>query len=399
MEKVMSDNLTRPYLVIPKLIEQPTWGGTYIVESKGWQNRPDLTGKKIGQSYELYDKSNLSLALSSSDPEFSGEITDNKQVAVQSKREHSVPVAHLISEDAAAVLGNRIVKQYGMSMHLLLKYTQALGNSFQLHIPDGITNPKWKPKPESWYYFEPGLITCGVKKGVSWEAYKHAMLELDARMHEIARSVSQGELAYDDAKGKISSLVTEYDPWQYVNLVRVEPGTLLDLSPCGIHHSWEEDLKTIPLGNVLYEIQLNVMDDVATLRSFDKGKMSKEGKLRPLQIEEYFAYADRSESANDPDTHMRRAVPVSESPTYVHERLLESKYYSMDRIRFRTKNAEFTESIDTFRHLFVKSGAVDVVSHGVSVYAGQGHSVFVPAACKQYSLHAQAGNTEVLISY
>ncbi len=395
----MRSNLTRPYLVIPKLIEQPTWGGTYIAESKGWQNRPDLAGKKIGQSYELYDKSNLSLALSSSDPRFFGEITDNKQVAVQSAPEYSVAIASLISEDATAVLGSRIAKEYGPIMHLLLKYTQALGNSFQLHIPDGIQNPKWKPKPESWYYFEPGLITCGVKKGVSWEAYKHAMLELEARMQDIARAVAHGKMPYDDAKGKITDLVKQYDPWQYVNLVRVEPGTLLDLSPCGIHHSWEEDLKTIPLGNVLYEIQLNVLDDVATLRSFDKGKMSGDGNLRPLQIEEYFAYADRSESANDPKTHMRSAVLISESPSFSHERLLESKYYSMDRIRFRAKNAEFTESIDTFRHLFVKSGEIEVISGTVSVRAGQGHSVFVPASCGEYTLQAGVGNTEVLISY
>lgn len=398
MRLPMDKSMLRPYLVVPKLIEQPTWGGSYIVETKQWQAKPELKEKKIGQSYELYDKSNLSLSVTSVDPQFVGEIADIKMAQQQTAIPNAVALAELIATDASAVLGKRMANQYGNAMHLLLKFTQALGNSFQLHIPDGVTHPRWKAKPESWYYFEPGLITCGVKKGTDWQTYQAAVTELDNKMQHIAPQVRDGSLPYGKAQEMIAALLKQYDPWQYVNLVRVKKGTLLDLSPCGIHHSWEEDLKTIPLGNVLYEIQLNVMDDVATLRSFDKGKMSKEGTLRPLQIDEYFTYADRSEQANDPDTHMRTSTLVSDTPRSRHERLLKTTYYSMDRITMAA-GGSFHESIDTFRHLFIRSGAVDITAGTVTVHVTRGHSVFVPAACGAYDLRSADNGTEVLLSY
>lgn len=395
----MDKNIVRPYLVVPKLIEQPRWGGSHIVETKQWQDKPKLTGKKIGQSYELYDKSNLSLATSSDDPTFIGEIADNKIVEQQTTAGNSIALTQLITQNPAGILGKRIVDTFGPAMHLLLKYTQALGNSFQLHIPEGTVNPRWKAKPESWYYFEPGLITCGVKEGVNWDAYQAAVTKLDSEIQTVATRVRNGSLLYEEAQKAITELIKASNPWQYVNLVRVEKGTLLDLSPCGIHHSWEEDLATIPLGNVLYEIQLNVMDDVATIRSFDKGKLSPEGKLRPLQIDDYFTFVDRSKQANDPRTHMREAQHITQNEMYSHDRILETKYYSMDRIRFRAPAAEFAGSIDTFRHLFVKNGEVDVVSNTVSVHVGQGHSAFIPANCQTISIKVSVQNTEVLISY
>lgn len=395
----MDNVVMRPYLVIPKLIEQPTWGGTYIVETKAWQKKAELTGKKIGQSYELYDKSNLSLAISSEDPSFNGEIADSKSVAGQSIAANSVPLADLIAKNAEGVLGSSIVSSYGATMPLLLKFTQALGNSFQLHIPDGVKHAHWKPKPESWYYFEPGLMTCGVKKGVDWKTYEKAVTELDGEIQKIAAEISTGKLDYTQAKEKIDALIERLNPWQYVNLVRVSPGTLLDLSPCGIHHSWEEDLKTIPLGNVLYEIQLNVMDDVSTLRSFDKGKMSNEGKLRPLQIADYFAFADRSDEANDPKTHMRAAREIEKASAYSHERLLETKYYSMDRVILASPDSQFTSNIDSFRHIFIRNGSITITASSTEVVVTAGHSVFIPAGCKTYSMKAIHAATEILISY
>lgn len=389
----------RPYLVVPKLIEQPTWGGMYIVQTKKWQEKEILKGKKIGQSYELYDKSNLSLLQTSDDISFGGELADTKSVQQQTSLPNSISLSNLIAHDPADVLGKRIVDTYGTSMHLLLKFTQALGNSFQLHIPDGKNDAKWKPKPESWYYFEPGLMTCGVKKGVDWDVYRAMMIELDGHLQDIATQVRDGSIIYDEALVMVSVLVKRYNPWQYVNLVRVEKGTLLDLSPCGIHHSWEEDLETIPLGNVLYEIQLNVMDDVATLRSFDKGKMSKDGLLRPLQIDEYFTYADRREKSNDPKTHMRVANMVKKTSDYTHERLLETKYYSMDRVTFASINTRFEAAIDSFRHIFVRSGSMIVAAGSVSVTVGSGHSVFIPSGCASYTVSATTPLTEILISF
>ena len=313
--------------------------------------------------------------------------------------DNAVSLSRLISENPAGVLGEKILKTYGQTMHLLLKFTQALGNSFQLHIPDGMNHPHWKPKPESWYYFEPGLMTCGVRSDANWKEYQIAMTELDVRIQKIAQQVQSGSLTYTSSQEQISSQITKYNPWQYVNLVRVDKGTLLDLSPCGIHHSWEEDLATIPLGNVLYEIQLNVMDDVATLRSFDKGKMSKDGKLRPLQIDDYFAFADKSIEVNDPKTHMRKAKIVEKTDQYRFERILETKYYSMDRITFDSNGSDFVSRIDTFRHLFVSGGSIDLTVGSDVLTVTKGHSAFIQAECTEYMVRSKLPDTEVLISY
>lgn len=389
----------RPYLVIPKLIKQPTWGGTYIVETKQWQKKSEFFGVKIGQSYELYDKSNLSLTSSSEDTSFFGEITDNKSVELQSMVENSVMLSELISDNAIGILGKSIVDMYGAKMPLLLKFTQALGNSFQLHVPAETKNDRWKEKPESWYYFEPGLMTCGIKSDTDWDAYKNDVTQVDENMQTISTQVRTGTLPYDQAKIEIDALLKKYNPWQFVNTVRVEKGTLIDLSSCGIHHSWEEDLATIPLGNVLYEIQMNQMDDVSSIRSFDKGKMGKDGALRAVHIDDYFRYADRSIEANDPKTHMREAKTVQQTSAYTHDRLLKTKYYSLERLTFNKSGEEFISKIDSFRHMFVRSGAIDVTSNGVTIHVTRGHSVFVPAACVEYSVRADNSQTEVLISY
>src|SRR6185437_8295859 len=102
----------------------------------------------------------------SDDPQFRGELTDRDAVEVPTHPEGSLHLADLVAENPEAVLGAAVVSERGPQLALLIKYTQALGNSFQVHIKDGVTHPQWKPKPESWYYFEPGLITLGVKPGI-----------------------------------------------------------------------------------------------------------------------------------------------------------------------------------------------------------------------------------------
>jgi hypothetical protein len=174
-------DMRRPYLVIPKLIQQPTWGGQLIVQTKGWSQNKSLAEMKIGQSYELFSGSNLSLLESTDDPDFAGELTDSDTVAKPTHPAHSIALAKLIK---------------GTKIHLLIKYTQALGNSFQTHIKDGVKDPDWLPKPESWYYFEPGLITLGVKPNTDWDAYRAACVSIRDNMAGIGLAVASGSLAY-----------------------------------------------------------------------------------------------------------------------------------------------------------------------------------------------------------
>ncbi len=394
-----STQFKRPYLVIPKLIEQPTWGGTYIAEFKQWDIKPSLAGSKIGQSYELFSGSNLSLLDSSKDPLFEGEITDRDEVQNPTSPENSVSLASLIEMSAKDTLGSARAVRSGRKFDLLIKFTQSLGNSFQIHIKDGLEDPWWKPKPESWYYLEPGLITLGVKSGVDWGDYEAAVSSVAEAMTGLERQISTGELDYDEAQAEVHSLLERYDPWVYVNTVEVKKDQLVDLSAGALHHSWEEDSVKIPLGNVLYELQLEAMDDVSTIRVFDKGKMTRGGSLRKLNISDYFRLIDRTPEANDPKNHMGEPTDLIKTAEYGLSRLLSTKYYTLNKLLLLTPTASYNERIDQFRHLFVRKGEIQVSTELGSVIVSQGHACFIPAGAMEYRVECKRPATEVLISY
>lgn len=389
----------RPYLVIPKLIEQPTWGGSYIVETKGWKDRDGLAKLKIGQSYELFSGSNLSLLDDTDDPLFGGELTDRDAVQIATRAPHSRPLAELLEADAVAVLGSRLAKQRHGRLDLLLKFTQALGNSFQSHMKAGTVHPKWKPKPESWYYFEPGLLTLGVKAGTNWDTYQRALTGIASGMEDLSRQVKAGKLSYDDALDRIQDLLRLYDPWQYVNVVPTAADDLIDLSAGALHHSWEEDSDQAPLGNVLYELQSEAMDDISTFRGFDKGKMGKDGSIRQVHIKEYFEYLNRSPKFNDPASHMVQPHRLTHTADYQLDRLLDTPFYGLDKLTFVGGDGNFRDTVDAFKHIFVKAGRIRVTAGGHTVTVGRGHSALVPAAVQDFQVENLAPASEILISY
>jgi hypothetical protein len=396
---VPTPNLHRPYLVIPKLIEQPTWGGELIVRSKGWSHLEAISTLKIGQSYELFSGSNLSLLESTGDPQFAGELTDRDAVAVQTHPGHSIALSELVASAPEATLGRDIVKTRAGQLNLLIKFTQALGNSFQTHIKDGVSHPHWLPKPESWYYFAPGLVTLGVKPGIDWTAYQQACEQVHAGMSELSAQVKSGSLSYEDAQPQIEALIKAHDPWQYVNLVPVATDQLVDLSAGGLHHSWEEDPVQAPHGNCLYELQTEALDNISTFRNFDKGKMEPDGSIRELQIAEYFDAIDRHPAANDPQAHIRQAAHVRGTGHYALGRLMTSRHYTLDKLTLKTPSAKFEDHLQRFVHLFVKSGSITVSAGGRTVSVGTAHSCFLPAAAERFTISNQADSSEILISY
>ncbi len=389
----------RPYLVVPKLIKQPTWGGNYIVEMKQWADRDELGSTKIGQSYELFSGSNLSMLDSSENPAFCGELKNNIDVETPTRLPDTVALADLVAESPVSVLGEAVVRERGEKLELLIKFTQALGNSYQTHIKTGLQHPKWKPKPESWYYFEPGLITLGIKSTADWAAYEGAVRGLEHEMQQLANLVANGEMTYENVQLSVRDVLTRYDPRQYVNLVPVARDELVDLSAGGIHHSWEEDAATAPLGNILLELQGEAMDAVSTFRSFDKGKLGRDGTLRPLHIDDYFDAIDRSPEANDPAKHLRKPRLGHQTGDYGYEHLLESLYYNLDKLSFTQAGASYEEKLARYKHLFVKTGRVSVEANGYQVLVSAGHSCFLPANVGTACIRALTDDDEVLISY
>lgn len=348
----------KPYLVIPFLIEQPTWGGSYICEKKGWQDRNEFADKKIGQSYELYDKTLLAATIFSTDDPLFG-------VAVQ----NTIPISTF--QEARPFP--------------LIKFTQAKGNSFQLHIKPSIIDARWKQKAESWYYLEDGKVTFGVQKGVDLNEYKKTCIEINEEMKRLSILITKNEMTLSSAQQQAMQFIHNKNPWQFVNVHEVKKGDIVDLSGGGIHHSWEEDTTHYPLGNIVYEVQQDVMDPTCTIRSFDQGKIKEDGTIREIHINDYFTFLDDDEKKN--------TLQTKKSTNGV---LFDTSYYSLSLLSLNTNTN--MKSNTSFHHLFVQEGAITVTdTNENTVTVGRGHSCFIPQGL-EYTVQPHK-NSEVLLTF
>jgi len=332
----------KPYLIIPFLVEQPTWGGEYICGMKGWLQKENLIGKKIGQSYELYGKSLLAAEITSSnDSRFGPDIKNAFPISIFAE-ERPFP---------------------------LIKFTQAKGNSFQLHRKPEVNDAHWEPKAESWYFFEEGNITFGLKKGIEINKYKEICILINNEMNKLSRLIANKQISLGYAEQQAKKYIQEKNPWKFVNEYTVKKGCVVDLSGGGLHHSWEENASN-PLGNIVYEVQQDVMDPVSTLRSFDQGKFKADGTVRDLQIEDYFKFIDTDEKRNT-------LTIVKNENDYI----FDTTYYSLKSLSI-SENKEM-ESATSFHHIFVKEGEVRIVDQNTNeIFVGRGHSCFIPKGLK-----------------
>lgn len=374
-------NTTKPYLVVPLLVEQPTWGGSYIAEYKGWNTLSSLSGKKIGQSFELYGKSVLSLSIEDSrDPAF---LPVGKFIP-DTKKQQIIELADCADPQ---ILGPYVYDTW-KTMPILIKFTQGKGNSFQLHAKPDMATSRWIPKAESWYYFERGVITFGVNPKTQLSDYKNACHEINEKMKALSSQVVSGTLSLDDAKAQAKAFIQEKNPWQYINVHTVEKDTLVDLSGGGLHHSWEDRPDIAPDGNILYEVQQDVADDDCTLRSFDQGKFKEDGTIRTIHIDDYFSFLDPDPKRND----IKNALLTARG-----ESLLRTKNYSMDVLSVKTSESLTIE--DSFVHLFVTQGAATVSTAGGMVTIHKGHSCFIPYKAENYEITAVDGPVSLLKTY
>lgn len=366
----------RPYLIRPLLVPQPTWGGTYIARFKKWEKRGTLGATKIGQSYELYGKSQLTFLEDSLDESFGEEKIDDSE---------TFRLTNLDASSLASVVGSTIAKKFN-GMPILIKFTQALGNSFQLHRKPEMTHAHWLPKAESWYFLEKGTLTYGVVTKTI-DAYKNACKDIERFMQQLSQKVLSGQQTVQNARQEAKKYIDTVNPWKYVHVHEVPQYTLLDLSIGGIHHSWEEDAM-LSDGNIVYEVQQDVMDEFCTLRSFDQGKIKDDGSIRPISIDDYFAFLDSDETHNSLAFAEKKAAGES---------LLKTPYYSMDEVLV---TAEKTIALDTsFAHLFVRDGVVVVETETGTVRVGKGHSCLVPWEAHEFVIRPVGGSSVVLKTY
>jgi mannose-6-phosphate isomerase class I len=360
-----------PFRVIDELIEQPSWGGRYIIDLKGLSSSPRWLGKRVGQSYEL--------------------AADTTRVET---RNGEIGLNDLIAVDPAGVLGEKTVKQYGGRQPLLIKLTQAKGNSFQVHLPEGKTLGGWKPKPEAWFYLGPGLFTFGLKQGKSFEAYSHALIAIDERMRRLSAEVKSGLKSLEAAKAESQKLIAELNPHAYVNMVTAAADDIVDLTAGGIHHSWEEDNARFPDGNLVYEVQVDVQDEYCSMRGFDKGKFLSDGSVRRTHVRDYLVTLDQDERANDVAAHVGKPRKLQESPGVLVESVFRTPYFNLDRLTLSTTGRAALATTNSFHHLFVFKGDARI---GKTLLL-RGQSYIVPANAGSYHLEAADDNTVVLLT-
>lgn len=384
----------RPYIIIPKLIEQQTWGGNYILDLKKWRRLTFLKNKKIGQSYELFSGSKLLLNIHNTDDirfvpelgsaEIDASITENFSLC---ENKDFINLSSLINYSPARVLGNRAIHFFG-KMPLLIKFTQAIGNSFQIHIKPGTNHPRWQAKAESWLYLEDGFLTYGIRSGININNYKKVCFEIYKKMRQLSTAVKDKQKKLEAANQEAKKYINRLDPWQFVNLHHIKKNTVVDLSLGGVHHSWEEDQKQYPLGNVLYEIQQDVMDPVSTIRSFDKGKLKNDGEIREVNIDDYFQLLDTDRENNIIDNVIQKPIG---------QRRLTTKIYCLDVLEVKERLLQQTNN--SFNHLFVFRGAVDVCAGGGIIHLDQGHSCFIPQDVGDYELKSNIKKSTVLKTF
>lgn len=378
----MSFEINRPYLVLPLLIEQPTWGGSYIATYK--KIIDSFSKQKIGQSYELFSGTIFSTAFSTSDKQFITELLAYNQLG-RIPPSDCISLQNLVQKDPANCLGPTPINK----KPLLIKFTQALGNSFQLHIKKSQTHSHWQAKPESWYYLEDGIVTYGIKKGADLAGYKLVCIGIEKKMQDISLAIKNKKLSYEEAKKIAQEYIKKANPWQFVNVHKIKKHSVVDLSPGGIHHSWEEDPVASPLGNVLYEVQADVMDENCTIRSFDKGKILPDGSIRPIHIEDYFSFLETNPEHNDLQMAMKKRNGQS---------LVKTPYYSLG-VETLGKTEVVEETKTSYIHIFVVEGELHLDTSNYSLIVEKGCSCFIPFGVGRYLLSSGDGKTTILKTY
>ncbi len=380
----------RPYLIVPKLIEQPTWGGDYIVKYKNWLDKSDLKNIKIGQSYELFDQSNLLINIyDSSDIRIKPEIIYLSTTYTKNQNKDNtlekINLSDLVMSNPKQILGKKILEKF-LKMPILIKFTQALGNSFQTHIKPNVFHHCWRPKAESWYYFEDGLLSFGIKKGINLQVYQKTCQAIDTRMRQLSSKILSGDMALSDAQDEAKKFIHQLNPWQFVNIHKVDKNILIDLSMGGLHHSWEDDLKNYPKGNILYEIQQDMPDSVSTIRCFDQGKFKEDGNIRELHIADYFKFIDLDIEHNK----MEKAICQRSD-----NNLLSTKYYTLDILEISDRIKDNTGN--SFCHLFVREGEININTDGGNVHLSKGHSCFLPKNVGEYEIKSTDPKQSVIL--
>jgi len=220
------------------------------------------------------------------------------------------------------------------------------------------------------------------------EEYKAACLKIDKEMLVLSQRIKLGEIDVASARSTAHAFISQLNPWKYVNIHSIEKHTLVDLSTGGIHHSWEEDKKNNPLGNVLLEVQQDRMDPISTIRAFDRGKIKDDGSIRKIHVEDYFRLIDTDPKRNN----LLFALKKPQG-----KKLLFTPLYSLEIVEIEGPQKE--TQVGPFSHLYVRAGRVNVSAPDGNVTLAQGHSCFVFKEAGDYTITPLVTNSVIIKTF
>ena len=194
-----------------------------------------------------------------------------------------------------------------------------------------------------------------------------------------------GKITLDTAKQNLHNFIEKDHPRRFVNTVNIAKDQVIDLSDGGIHHSWEMD-SAVPNGNIVYEVQVDVQDEFCTLRSFDQGNMKGDGSVRPLTIEDYFKALNTDPEANIPENYQRELQHSQVGSASINELFSTPNYQTICYEFSGELPKEITTTSDSFHHIFVLEGEVEVKTEEKNYKVKKGWSLLVPAAASHYAV-------------
>ena len=252
------------------------------------------------------------------------------------------------------VLLNELIKkspalfgvQVGSQFPLLIKLIDANEHlSIQVHPNEDKAHLfQGEPKSEMWYIIdaEPkSKVYLGLKKNVSKQVLKEAILSdsLDS----------------------------------YMNVVEVEKGQTYYIRAGMLH--------AIGKGSLIYEVQQN---SNTTYRLYDWGRKDKEGKSRPLHIEQ--ALSVMLEDQTYRQSPPKKILQKSESLDYIQ--LERCPFFTFNKLTLRSK---FKLDVhDIFRVYFVLEGQVKISSATDDFSLNAGQSFLVPAHLSDLEFMSQS---------
>lgn len=300
-------------------------------------------GNKLRESYGK--KSDLKILAESW--ELSTHPSGVCQIEVDGKTQN---LADYIKANGKKVLGTKstVVDE----IPILIKLIDARDNlSVQVH-PDDEYAKKYENdlgKTEMWYVLEAeegAQLVYGFKEDLTKEAFKTAIKE-----------------------NTLSDLL---------NYVEVHKGDVFFITPGTMH--------AIGKGIMIAEIQES---SNVTYRVYDYGRVGADGKPRELHIAKALEVTKLSKA--DESTHPY-AMEQKEGASV--GTLATCEYFDVKRIVLET-SIELVASAESFHHLLVVDGQVEISSNGQMLVGKKGDSFFVPAGSGAYTM---SGKAEIVLS-